>query len=81
MAKNLSPGDIPGNMTLGGVAVAPNAVADTFAGHFQSKILSNLNKTRVDINGVYNSNQRNCINVVSHIKTSQFMCYFIILPL
>ena len=51
MAKNLSPGDIPGNMTLGGVA--PNAVANTFAGHFHSKILSNLNKIRVDINGVY----------------------------
>ena len=49
IAKNLSPGDIPRNMTLGGAAVAHNAVADTFAGHFHSKILSNVNKTRVDM--------------------------------
>ena len=41
-----------------GFAVAPNAVADAFASHFQSKILSNVNKARVDVGGVYNGKNR-----------------------
>ena len=53
MAKDLSPDEIPSDLTLDGVLVNHSAVADAFASHFNEKVLSNASRTTVNLNGVY----------------------------
>ena len=54
VAKNLNSNEYPESMTLEGVPVAGSDLADAFAGHFNTKIKSNVSLARVDPNGVYN---------------------------
>ena len=53
-AKDLSPDEIPRDLTLGGVPVEQSRVADAFAGHFNAKIQVNANKAIVKPDCVYN---------------------------
>ena len=58
VAKDLNPEAIPANLTLGGASVDPLEVASAFAKHFAEKIKSNVNKTLVNANGVYNGKNK-----------------------
>ena len=53
MAKNLSQTSIPSYLTFGGLQVPVNQLADSFASHFQSKVSTNVLKTKVN-SSVYN---------------------------
>ena len=54
IAKNLTAGDIPSNLTLGGIPIADGRAADSFAKHFHEKVKLNVAKTKVVVNNVYN---------------------------
>ena len=54
IAKDLNVENIPKNLTLGGIPVAPGQAASSFAGYFSSKVIANIRKTNVDPNNVYN---------------------------
>ena len=58
VAKDLNPDAIPSNLTLRGASVDPSEVACAFAKHFAEKIKSNVSKTLVNVNGVYNGKCR-----------------------
>ena len=58
VAKDLNSEAIPANLTLGGASVDPLQVASAFAKHFAEKIKSNVNKTHVNANGVYNGKNK-----------------------
>ena len=53
IAKNLNTESLPKNLTLGGVPIAADNIAGSFAAHFNEKVISNVQKTRVSPN-VYN---------------------------
>ena len=53
MAKNLNVDSLPKNLTLGGKPVAGTDIANSFAGYFNHKVISNVEKTKVNPN-VYN---------------------------
>ena len=53
VAKNLNEDSIPKNLSWGGIPVAENDIANSFASYFSQKVTSNVNKTKVDPN-VYN---------------------------
>ena len=52
-AKNLVHDKIPSELTLVGLAVAPNDVANSFANHFQSKVKTLIHGSKLNAN-VYN---------------------------
>ena len=56
-AKNLVHEVIPNNLTLGGVAVAPCNVANSFAGYFQSKVKRLAEASNLNVN-VYNGKNK-----------------------
>ena len=57
VAKNLVQEEVPCNLTLGGLAVAPNDIANSFAKHFSRKIISLVTSSKID-NAVYNGKNR-----------------------
>ena len=57
IAKNLVHDDIPSNLTLGGIAVAPCDIANSFAKHFSSKVRSFVSSSKLDDN-VYNGKNK-----------------------
>ena len=55
-AKNVNVDTIPTNLTLGGIPIAAGQAANSFANYFHDKVKLNVNKTSVNVNGVYNGN-------------------------
>ena len=55
-AKNVNVDTIPTNLTLGGTPIAAGQAANSFAHYFHDKVKLNVNKTSVNVNGVYNGN-------------------------
>ena len=53
IAKNLNMESLPKNLTLGGMPIAVGDIAGSFATHFNEKVKSNVEKTKVCPN-VYN---------------------------
>ena len=87
VAKDLNPDTIPANLTLGGVAVGPGGAAGAFAKHFYEKIRTNVSRTKVDANVVYNgkckiivqnrnfmseNNVKTCLNELKNKKCEGF---------
>ena len=58
VANDLIPNAIPTNLTVGGQTIDPGCHAGAFAQYFSSKIAANVNKARVDSNGVYNGKNK-----------------------
>ena len=84
--NNLCPVDIPSNLTVGGIPIAPGFFANSFAEHFSSKVQINIQKTKVK-SSVYNGkcqlivtdrhfmkydDVKNCFNDLSNKKCEGF---------
>jgi hypothetical protein len=50
IAKNLNVDSLPKNLTLGGKPEAENDIAKFFAGYFNHKVISNVERTKVNPN-------------------------------
>ena len=85
-AKNIVHDNIPSSLTLGGIAVHPGDVANSFAKHFHSKVNNFVNATQVNRN-VYNgknklivpnrnfmqkSDVKECLNLLPNKKCEGF---------
>ena len=85
-AKNIVHDNIPSSLTLGGIAVHPGDVANSFAKHFHSKVNNFVNATQVNRN-VYNgknklivpnrnfmqkSDVKDCLNLLPNKKCEGF---------
>ena len=57
-AKNLTSGDLPTDLTLGGEPVACSDVAKSFAKHFHDKIKLNVTKAKVNLDVLYNGKNK-----------------------
>ena len=68
IAKNLNKESIPENLTLGGVPIAAGNIAGSFAAHFNEKVISNVQKTRVNPN-VYNGKCKIIVQNCNFMKT------------
>ena len=53
-AKNLNVDTIPTNLSLEGTSIAVGQAANSFAQYFHDKVKLNVNKTSVNVNGMYN---------------------------
>ena len=54
LAKNQCPTELPRNLTLNGVSIPASKYANSFATHFSEKIKSNIAKSNLSPNTVYN---------------------------
>ena len=74
IAKNLNVDSLPKNLSLGGIPVAENDIANSFALHFSKKVTSNVKKTKINPN-VYNGKCKMLVQDRNFMKTDDvFEC-------
>ena len=54
VARDVNPDAIPTNLTVGGENIDPKGIAGAFGNYFFNKIKSNVSKSSINVNGVYN---------------------------
>ena len=67
-ARDLNVNGIPSNLLVGGVPVAAGCSAQAFGSFFSNKIKSNISKTNVRLNGVYNGKNKLIVQNRNFIK-------------
>ena len=74
VAKNKCPVDIPLNLTLGGVPVAPGDVAGSFDKFFSDKVKVKVTNAKVNASGVFNGKCKLIVQNQHFMRTSDVEC-------